>query len=288
VRIPIGISALLHIAFIAVLILGVPWFRSEPQEPTPPAIEVQFAEVTEKTTPPPPKPAPEVKPEPPKPEPPKPVAKAEPPKPAPLPQPPTPEAKPEPKVEAPEPEPLPVPKPQEAPKKITEAPPTPPQVVPTPKAKPAPPKPAFDPTKLAALLDKRIKTSSPPTPEAPAQKLPQIQVATPSIDPAQRLTVSEIDLIRAQIIANWFPPFGAKDAADMEVYVRIALNPDGTLAGNPTVTRTSQVSKEQMQPFVESTLRAILKSQPLKVPPGKYESFRDITLRFNMKDMLGG
>ena len=296
-RVPISISALLHIAFIAVLILGVPWFQSEPQDPTPPVIEVQMAEVADKTTPP--KPAPEVKPAPPKPEPPKPEPKPEPPKPPPpppeppKPAPPPPEPpkpappKPEPKVEAPPPEPLPEPKPKEPPKKVAETPPAP---VPTPKVKPSPPKPAFDPTQLAALLDKRIKKDTPaPAPDKPAAKAaPQQQAATPSIDPNQKLTVSEIDLIRAQIIANWFPPFGAKDAADMEVYVRIALNPDGTLAGNPSIARASKVAPEQMQPFIDSTIRAILKSQPLKVPPGKYEAFREITLRFNMKDMLGG
>ncbi|HTZ36432.1 MAG TPA: hypothetical protein VMB84_10440, partial [Stellaceae bacterium] len=64
-------SALLHAAVIAAVVVDLPWLHSTPpSDPSPPVIEVEMANIADKTNPPPPKA--EVKPAPPKPEPAKP------------------------------------------------------------------------------------------------------------------------------------------------------------------------------------------------------------------------
>jgi outer membrane biosynthesis protein TonB len=271
VRSAVGFSIALHLGVIALVTFGVPWLASSPPEPSPPVIEVQMAEIADKTNPPPPKAI--ERPEPPKPEP----AKPAPPK------------KPEPPKQAeaaPAPEPLPLPKPKEIAKPVEK----PPEPTPVPKAKPAPSKPAFDPNMLSALLDKRIKKDAPQTPPTPAPATPQRSTANSNqlADLNARLTMSELDAIRQQIERNWSVPAGAKDAANLVVRIHISLNPDGTLRGTPQIIDQSRMGEDYYRIAAESAVRAIYKSEPLKLPADKYEAWRDVTLTFDPREMLGG
>jgi outer membrane biosynthesis protein TonB len=275
-----GFSVALHLGVIALVTFGVPWLAAPPPEPSPPVIEVVTAEVADKTNPPPPKAI--ERPEPPKPEPAKPT-------PQPVTQPEPPKPKPEPPKQAeaaPAPEPLPLPKPKEIAKPVEK----PPEPTPVPKAKPAPPKPAFDPNTLSALLDKRIKKDAVQAPPTPAPATPQRSTATSSqlANLNERLTMSELDAIRQQIERNWSIPAGAKDAANLIVRIHIALNPDGTLRGTPQILDQSRMGEDYFRIAAESAVRAIYKSEPLKLPADKYEAWRDVTLTFNPREMLGG
>jgi hypothetical protein len=184
------------------------------------------------------------------------------------------------------------------------------QAAPAPKQKPQPPKPKFDINKVAALLDKRVK-DQPPAEEKPEQKpqdkprsiaelvenalkdRPQPQ-ASPSPDRAldQPMTMSEIDAIRYQIQRCWSVPAGARDAGDLVVRLRVFLNPDGSLSRAPEIVeggRAPSVGEEFYRAAAESARRAVQVCSPLKnLPPAKYEKWRELTLTFNPKDMLGG
>lgn len=291
-----GASLALHVVVIGLTLVGLPFLEPDPLPPEPQVMVVELAPVAEKTNPrpepqkmeaPKPQPAPppkaeapkppEVKPEPPKPEPPPP----EPPKVQPAPQPPAP---PPPK---PEPVVVPEPTPTPPPEKKVEAPPPPPKPAPKP-AQPQPPKPAFDPNALAALLNKRVQQTAPPTPQQETQPNPQAPpVVASSRGSSEPLTISEIDLIRRQIERCWNPPVGAKDAQDLVIRARVQLNPDGSLRQPPEL-----LDRPRSDPFwaaaADSVRRAILRCTPIKnLPPGKYERWRDIEFTFNPKDMLG-
>ena len=97
-----------------------------------------------------------------------------------------------------------------------------------------------------------------------------------------------MDAIKQQIERNWSVPAGAKDAANLVVRIHISLNPDGSLSGPPQIVDQSRMGDDYYRAAAESALRAIYKSEPLKLPPDKYESWRDITLTFDPKEMLGG
>src|SRR5215210_304584 len=76
---------------------------------------------------------------------------------------------------------------------------------PAPQAKPAPPQPKFDPSRVAALLDKRDPTRLAAAGET-INTSPSLGARTGS---ASQLTQSEIDALRAQIQQCWNPPAGA-------------------------------------------------------------------------------
>ena len=99
----------------------------------------------------------------------------------------------------------------------------------------------------------------------------------------------DIDAIRHQIERNWTPPAGARDAFDLVIRVRIGLNPDGSLRGAPEIVDTARMKDPFYRAAADSALRAVYKSEPLQnLPKSKYNAWRDITLTFNPRELLGG
>ena len=282
-------SGIVHLVAVFFAIFGLPYLSPTPRD-LPPPIAVELVTIADITTPPPPKrqkapptPTPEPKPEPPQPkpepEPPKPPeAKPEPPpqpEPPTLPEPPAPEPPPPPPKEAvdpvPAPEPPPVPKPK-----------------PTPPKKEPPKKQQVNLDDIASLLDKRRAKSAP---EASEVDDPKPNKSTERNVNDQPLTMSEIDAARVQIEKCWNPPVGAPNPEQLVVRIRVSYNPDGTLAGQPQLPDRDGIMRSGnvfLQRAAESVVRAVLRCQPLKLPQDKYNSWRDIEMTFNPKDMLGG
>jgi outer membrane biosynthesis protein TonB len=279
-------SAILHVAIFVIVWFGVPQlFRPEIAPEQPLVVEVlPISAVTNvKPQPDPVRPQPEAKPEPPKPEPPKPPP---PPPPAPVQAPaPTPAPAP-PKVEAAVPAPPP-PKPEppkpEPPKQVA--------ALPRPPAPKPPPKQDFDlDAVLRDLTRTRPRPSSVQEPERPKAQ-PQ-QAAAPRaqntpFNPALPLSVSEQDAIRAHVERFWNPPVGARDAHDLVVEVRVVLEPDGTVRDAEIVDRSRAAGDEFYRAAAESARRAVLRASPLPVPRDKYETYRNLTLVFSPREMLG-
>jgi len=288
----VPLSVLLHIAVIAVAVIGLPAPKLEPVEIAQP-LPIEIVEIDEYTRitrapepeaePAPPEPEPEPEPqEAPQPEP-APVAEPAPPAPAPAP------AEPTPPPPAPEPEPAPDPEPAPEPdpvEKVNVAPPTPPapRLRPTPPRPREPERPAFDPGRIAALLDK-LPEDQQPAPQRPA---PTRQVPDQSRLGAQTsLTVSEIDFMRQQVVQCWSPPTGLVNAADLRVVLIIWLRPDGSLSRDPQVQGGSFILSPEQRAANEAALRAVRKCEPYKLPPEKYASWKEITLNFDPSQMFG-
>ncbi|MGQ4273466.1 TonB C-terminal domain-containing protein [Terrihabitans sp. B22-R8] len=254
--------------------------KPAPQEPPPP---------------PPPPPTPEPKPEPPKPEPPKPEPKAEAPKPEPkkaeVPKPaPKPEPKPEPKkVEPPKPEKKVDAKERasldDLVKKEIEKKPEPPKKTAqnTPDEKP---RPKFDPTKIAALADKRDPGRIAPT----GQQLADDTTAGIPRGQAQQLSLSEKSMINQMVIdqvrACWAPPIGATGASDLAVVVQFNLNQDGSLSGGPQVVNSS--GNPAFQAAADAATRAVRRCSPLNLPAKYYDHWSNVQINFDPRDMMGG
>ena len=224
---------------------------------------------------------PEPAPKPPEPAPAPEVAKPKPPEPAPK--------KPEEKVQvaAKPPEPKPV-------AKAEPKPPSPFAAAPQPRAKPQhkpePKRPSFDLNRIAALLDKSQKQPAAQgqdtqnQPAAQAKPVPRARLTD------QPLTMSEIDAIRYQIEQCWSVPAGARDAEDLIVRIRVFLNPDGTLSRPPEIVDQAHGGSDSFyRTAAESARRAVLQCAPLKhLPTDKYALWRELTLTFNPRQMLGG
>ena len=318
----LAVSAVLHTAIVLVILLGLPDFLKQPPPPEETAIAVKLVNLSELTratqrnpkpvekaefdTPPPPVPA--VKPEPPKPDPllpppsPPPAAQSAPPSPPPPPEPP----KPSPPPPPPPPDPLPAPKPPEPkpePPKPEPPKPEPPKPEP-PKPeppKPEPPKPAPKPTppkpdKKELAADDLLKSlaATAPTPKQDTPPKPQKQVASapasaqPNAPLGSQLSTSEKDTIIAQIEQCWNPPAGAKDAKNLVITLRVQLASDGTPQTVQVVDQGRYNSDGFFRSAADSAVRAVRNPScvPLKVPPDKFDQWKNMTLNFDPRDLL--
>lgn len=264
---------------------------SKQEEPPPPPQAKpeppkEVASIPKQETPPPPKP--EVKPEPPKP-----VARPE-------------EKPPEEKKasdKAPEiaKEPPPPPKPPEKkeppkdPPKDTAAldklmakadakpSPLPPKADPAPKV--AAPKPApaasqsaaktstgFNSKEISDILNKSA------TGTAAGKTAQTASLGSPNgVNAKIKMSVSELDAFMGQVQKCWNPPPGASDAT-LTARIQVVLQPDGSLTQMPV---TIEAPSHPMGPaYAASAIRAIRACAPYRLPPEKYEQWRDNVLTF--------
>jgi hypothetical protein len=318
----IAASAVMHAAILAAIIIGLPTlFRPPVPEDQPIAVElVNIAPETHATRVNPNMPVPKAKPDvppveaapapvpQPKPEPPPPTPAAPPSAEAPPPAP----APPQPKAETPPPPPPP--KPVEA--QIPAPPPPKPQPKPQPdrkqeaqafdqmlknleKSKPkqvaqAQPQAQPDKQQDAAAFDTLLKNLSKnavqPDPNAQPRRQQVAAAAPPSSQPraplGSQLTASEMDLVREQISRCWNINAGAKDAKDLVVEIRASVQPDGTVT-QATIVDQGRMNDPVWRAAAESARRAFFNPQctPLKLPPDKYDTWKDLDVDFSPKDI---
>ncbi|QQR69704.1 MAG: hypothetical protein IPI58_03355 [Alphaproteobacteria bacterium] len=282
------VSAALHLAFMLVMVLGLPdWFRTKRDTVMLQPIPVDVVDISELTrlrqgekvtqqqqTPPPPAP-----PTPPAPTPPAPT----PPAPTPPPPSPTPPPKPTPPVESAEPGPVP------------------------PK-KPTPPKkeePRQD--QLASVLKNvaRLKNQLPPQQDQPRArprpqqapqmppgifggKGPSVGVPTSAPSASEALSMSELDALRRQIEFCWNVPIGARDIFDIQVDILLEINSDRTVSRAILVDRSRYDRDNTYRAAADSAMRAVFdpRCSPLDLPAGKYEQWHRLTLSFNPSGMM--
>ncbi len=279
----LGISAALHLAALAALLITIPTLTQELDlsEQIIPVDIVNVADVTNtkiSQTPvakPMPTPTKTVAPQPVEQQP----KKPEPPKP--------PEEKPPEKQPTPDDKAEVIPdktKPKEEPKK-----PEPPKEQPKdkPVEKPSPPKDA-----LASVLKniQKLKDTTPtsPTPNPDAEESPKAVTSTAAPSAGAQLSISELDALRRQISQCWNVPAGGRGVENMQVELYIEVDE------NRVATRVEVVDKAKMaaDPFfrtmAESAQRALMnpKCRPLMLPPEKYSEWQKIRMTFNPKDMM--
>jgi hypothetical protein len=97
------------------------------------------------------------------------------------------------------------------------------------------------------------------------------------------------DALKSQIYRCWNPPVGAPNANDLVVDFDLKLNPDGTVLGRPQLSGNS--ASAQGNPYTraaaEAASRAIYQCAPYNLPAKRYNDWRDITLRFDPREMMG-
>jgi hypothetical protein len=306
---PLGASVIFHLAVLTAGYISLPYWRDS-LPPLESIIVVDMVELGEKTNVPPPKVAPEPKQEPAKtPPPPTPQAATPPPPPPPPPAPaqsaaatpapappkeavepaPKAEQKAEPKPEPPKPaEAKPEPKPQ-VPAELAKA---------KPMKKPAPPDPFASVLKTVENLKQTQQQKPDEAKKAPPKAAPQesfeasIQKAVSSsksnFNPNERISITDIDLVRSQIAQCWNPPAGAKDAGSLVTEIRVWMNQNGTVQ-KAEIQNTARVYADPYyRAMAETALRAVLnpRCQPFKLPPERYSDWSTMLLAFDPKEMF--
>ena len=145
------------------------------------------------------------------------------------------------------------------------------------------PQPKFDADKIAALLDKREPTRQ-AADGAELNSAPSLGASTGN---SARLSQSEIDALRARLMALWNPPVGIQNPDEFIVRVRIRLGRDGKLSAPPQVLTSgnSQVYNSAR----DSAVRAVFRGQPFDMlKPEHYDNWKDIEVTFDPRDMFRG
>ncbi|MEE8445038.1 MAG: cell envelope integrity protein TolA [Alphaproteobacteria bacterium] len=282
-------STALHTAVIAVAYFGVPTlFRPPPSVAPPIAVELVMELPPQKPKPKPPAhrpPRAEAPPAAPDIPPPPQIALA---KPEPPPPPPKAKRKPKPKPKAKaKPKPKPVkkvaaPRPRPRPK--------PPAAKPKPKRKPKP-------DQFQALLKNLAKRKVVHAREQKQAALP-VKPALPRTTPTPRRSAIETRqleqtlglMVLNRVMQCWSIPAGAKDAQEMQIVIRIQLNPDGSLRGAPRIIDQDRMGGNlAYRAVAESARRALLNPDcsPIKLPIEHYQIWKDIVLNFEPGKALG-
>lgn len=100
------------------------------------------------------------------------------------------------------------------------------------------------------------------------------------------MTISEIDAIKSQITRNWnTTAFSGADSKGMAVTVNIEVDMDGNVIR--IVPNKEFNSSQYYNSFIESAVRAIKQSSPLKeLDKNKYHSWKEIEFRFDSEGMI--
>lgn len=224
------------------------------------------------------------------------------------------EAKSEPKSEA-KPEAKLDPKPDAKPETKPEPKPDEKQADKPDKPKP----PEYKPDQIASLLKKDAAKDQPKHPDKPAQqqqdnnskydadqiaqlldkRQPQRQLASaqslndnPTLGAAVgaqdvQLSQSEIDALRARISSCWSPPAGIDANSKVYIVLRVLFKPDGSLSREPVPVEGSASSLGPA--LADSAKRALLLCQPFTMlKPQHYDQWKDLELKFDPRELLGG
>lgn len=101
------------------------------------------------------------------------------------------------------------------------------------------------------------------------------------------MSLSEIDAIKSQISRNWNTSSfsGAADAKDMSLTVKIDLDLEGNVLSVKPITSAN--NSRYYTPFVESAIRAIKASSPIKsLPKDKFHTWKEIEFNFDASGMI--
>ena len=147
-----------------------------------------------------------------------------------------------------------------------------------------PTKPTFDRSAIAKLIGE-TKTNADPTPTgATPQGLPDQHADRMSPSLAAALDAWLTDAY----LNCWTPPPTMPQGDRYIAEVRVDFNPDGTLAATPELLNPP--TDPAWRAHAESAVRAVLKCNPLRVPPQYapyFEQWRTKTVHFDPQSALG-
>jgi len=144
--------------------------------------------------------------------------------------------------------------------------------------------PKFDADQVAALLDKR----DPRRELAANASLNDVAaLGSSSGAPDAQMSQSEIDALRARISSCWSPPPGIDANSKVYVVLRVLFKPNGSLVQEPVLV---EATASTLGPaLADSAKRALLLCQPFTMlRPEHYDQWKDLELKFDPHELLGG
>jgi hypothetical protein len=156
---------------------------------------------------------------------------------------------------------------------------------PKPVEKPVEPKP----TKKQQAVDFNALLNKLTAPDKPVKAAKTGPRVIPGVGNGNLMTADLSDALRSQIYRCWSPPTGAPDARDLVVDFDLSLNPDGTVGQlQPTPGSGLAIAgNAYTRAASEAARRAMYQCQPYRLPADRYSQWRQSTLRFDPRQMMG-
>ncbi len=103
----------------------------------------------------------------------------------------------------------------------------------------------------------------------------------------KEVSQGEINNIIQQISTCWSMPAGAKDSENLIVNFKVWLTPDGTVRRVQPTDNARLSNNSYLRSASESAERAIIDCSPLRgLPQEKYDSWKELELKFDPKEMI--
>lgn len=114
---------------------------------------------------------------------------------------------------------------------------------------------------------------------AQAQTVP----APPAKSPASTvLLYDEVNKLQRRIVSCWSPP-ASPGAGRAAIIVRLKFDKNGKMIGEPAVS--SDPSDQRFAAMMMAVKEAVKRCQPFPLPPGKYDAWRQLELRFDSETL---
>ena len=103
------------------------------------------------------------------------------------------------------------------------------------------------------------------------------------------LSISEIDAIRRHFEQCWNIPSGAREVGNLATEIKVRFNKEG----NVIDARIADISRMKRDKYfrtaAESALRAVLnpRCQNAPLPENKFDKWKNLTLNFDPKSIIG-
>jgi hypothetical protein len=150
-----------------------------------------------------------------------------------------------------------------------------------PEPKAAKPEKSFD----SVLKNLQITDNSQAAPDE-GEQAQNAAPKTPTL--GQRITVSELDALRGQLAECWNVLAGANFDSALVVYIKLHMNPDRTVRRYEIKDKLRYSTDSFFRAAADSAARAVNNPScsPLKLPAGKYDQWKVITVKFDPREML--
>ena len=103
------------------------------------------------------------------------------------------------------------------------------------------------------------------------------------------LTISELDAIRRHFEKCWNIPSGAREVGNLATEIKVRFNKEGNVIDARIVNISRMKRDRYFRTASESALRAVLnpRCRQAPLPIDKYEKWKNITLNFDPKSVIG-
>jgi len=137
---------------------------------------------------------------------------------------------------------------------------------------------------------KPIATRRPQTATVPRATIKQGKsTATRATTPIATNDSPAFRVVADQAKLCWIPPLGMRDTDDLEVSIKVTLNLDGSVRGEPAILNPQRITEggEPVRQFAASTQRAIVDCAPYNLPAEHYKKWQTVLLTFDARGLLG-